>query len=59
MDRIRNISIRERSGYTTFLNRVDQSILKSFGHVKRMDNGSLNRRICIPKVGGARREVDL
>ena len=39
MDRVRNEEVRRRAGIETQLaSRVDQIILKWFGHVERMDN---------------------
>ena len=41
------------------LRRVEQGILKWFGHTKRMDNGGLNKRIYKAVVEGKEGDVNL
>ena len=55
MDRIRNEEVRRRAGIGKELaSRVDQRVLRWFGHVERMDEGRLARRVMMAEVGGGR-----
>ena len=55
MDRIRNEEVRRRAGIGRELaSRVDQRVLRRFGHVERMDEGRLARRVMMTEVGGGR-----
>ena len=35
-------------------NRTDQSILRGFGHVERMDEYRMARRVLVPDISGGR-----
>ena len=51
MDRIRNEVVRQGTGVEIELaNRVDRNVLRWFGHVERMDNGTLLKRVLSTKV---------
>ncbi|WP_435316529.1 reverse transcriptase domain-containing protein, partial [Klebsiella pneumoniae] len=53
MDRVRNDVIRQRTGVETQLaTRVDRNVLRWFGHVERMDNDTLLKRVLNAKVDG-------
>ena len=53
MDRIRNEEVRRRTGIgREFASRVDQRVLRWFGHVERMDEGRLARRVMTAEVNG-------
>ena len=55
MDRIRNEELRRRAGIGRELaSRVDQRVLRWFGHVERMDEGRLARRVMMAEVSGGR-----
>ena len=53
MDRVRNEEVRRRAGIERVLaNRVDQRVLRWFGHVERMDEYRMPRRVLIWEVSG-------
>ena len=55
MDRVRNEEVRRRAGIERELvSRADQRVLKWFGHVERMDEYSMARRVLIANVSGGR-----
>ena len=55
MDRIRNEEVRRRAGIGRELaSRVDQRVLRWFGHVERMDESRLARRVMMAEVNGRR-----
>ena len=55
MDRIGNEEVRRRAGIERELaSRVDQRVLRWFGHVERMDESRLARRVMIAEVSGGR-----
>ena len=54
-DRVRNEEVRRRTGVTRELSgRAEQSVLKWFGHVERMDENRLVKRIVESDVRGVR-----
>ena len=55
MDRVRNEEVRRRAGIERELaSRTDQSVLRSFEHVERMDEYRMARRVLMAEVGGGR-----
>ena len=55
MDRVRNEGVRRRAGIERELaSRVDQRVLRWFGHVERMDDYSMARRVLMADVSGGR-----
>ena len=55
MDRVRNEKVRMRAGKERELaSRADQRVLRWFGHVERMDEYRLARRVMIAEVSGGR-----
>ena len=55
MDRVRNEEVRRRAGIERELaSRADQRVLRWFGHVGRMDEYRMARRVLMAKVSGAR-----
>ena len=53
MDRVRNEEVRRRAGIERELaNRADQRVLRWFGHVERMDEYHMARRVLMPKAVG-------
>ena len=55
MDRVRNEEVRRRAGIERELaSRADQRVLRWFGHVERMDEYRLARRVLMAKVSGGR-----
>ena len=55
MDRIRNEEMRRRAGIEMELaSRADQRILRWFGHVERMDEYRMARRVLMAEVSGGR-----
>ena len=53
LDRVRNEEVRERTGVRRELAaRVDMNVLRWFGHVERMDNERLLRKVMDFKVDG-------
>ena len=59
MDRVRNEEVRRRAGIETELaSRADQRVLRWFGHVERMDEYRMARRVLMAEVSGGRYEGD-
>ena len=59
-DRVRNEEVRRRAGVERKLSsRVDQSVLRWFGHMERMDDGRLAKRVMNSEVDGNRGGVEL
>ena len=55
MDRVNNKEVRERAGIENELAiRADQRVLRWFGHVERMDEYRMARRVLMAKVSGGR-----
>ena len=55
MDRVRNEGVRRRAGIERELaSRADQRILRWFGHVERMDDYRMARRVLMAEVSGRR-----
>ena len=55
MDRVRNEEVRWRAGIERELaTRADQRVLRWFGHVERMDEYSMVRRVLMAEVSGGR-----
>ena len=55
MDRVRNEEVRRRAGIERELaSRAVQRVLKWFGHVKRMDEYRVARRVWMAEVSGGR-----
>ena len=55
MDRVRNEEVRRRGGIERVLaSRADQRILRWFGHVERMDEYRMARRVLMAEVSGGR-----
>ena len=55
MDRVKNEEVRRRAGIEKELaSRADQRVLKWFGHVKRMDEYRMARRVLMAEVSGGR-----
>ena len=55
MDRVRNEEVRGRAGIERELaSRADQGVLRWFGHVKRMDEYRMARRLLMAEVSGVR-----
>ena len=53
LDRLRNEEVRERTGVRKELaGRVDMNVLRWFGHVVRMDNERLSKRVMNARVDG-------
>ena len=53
MDRVRNEEVRRRAGIERELaSRADQRLLRWFGHVERMDEYRMARRVLMAKVSG-------
>ena len=51
MDRVRNEEVRRRAGIERELaNRADQRVLRWFGHVERMDEYRMARRVLMAEV---------
>ena len=60
MDRLRNKVVRQRTGVETELaNRVDGNVLRWFGHVERMNNETLLKRMLNAKIDKEVLEVGL
>ena len=54
-DRVRNEEVRKRAGIERELaSRADQRVLRWFGHVERMDEHRMARRVMMPEVSGGR-----
>ena len=55
MDRVRNEEVRRRAGIEIELaSKADQRVLRWFGHVERMDNHRMARRVLMAEVSGGR-----
>ena len=55
MDRVRNEEVRMRAGIETELeSRAGQRVLRWFGHVGRMDEYRIDRRVLVAEVSGGR-----
>ena len=53
MDRVRNEEVRRRAGIEIELvSRADQRVLRWFGHVERMDDYCMARRVLMAEVSG-------
>ena len=53
MDRVKNQEVRRRAGIERELaSRADQRVLRWFGHVERMDNYRMARRVLMAEVSG-------
>ena len=53
LDRVRNEDMRRRAGIERELeSRADQSVLSWFGHVERMDEYIMARRVLMAEVSG-------
>ena len=54
MDRVRNEEVRRRAGIVRELVSIDQRELRWFGHVKRLDEHRMARRVLMAEVNGGR-----
>ena len=55
MDRVNNEEVRRRAGIERELaSRADQRVLRWFGHVERMDEYRMARRVLMVEVSGRR-----
>ena len=55
MDRVRNEEVRRRAGIEMELaSRADHRILRCFGHVERMDDYRMARRVLMAEVSAGR-----
>ena len=55
MDRVRNEKVRRRAGIEMELaSGADQRVLRWFGHVERMDEYRMARRVLMAEVSGGR-----
>ena len=55
MDKARNEEVRRRAGMGRELgSRADQRVLRWFGHVERMDDYRIARRVLMAEVSGGR-----
>ena len=55
MDRVRNEEVRRRAGIERELaRRADHRVLRWFGHVQRMDEYRMTRRVLMAEVSGGR-----
>ena len=53
MDRVRNEEVRRRAGIKRELaSRADETVLRWFGHVERMDEYRMVRRVLMAEVSG-------
>ena len=53
MDKVRNEEVRRRAGIEReFASRADQRVLRWFGHVERMDEYRVARRVLMAEVSG-------
>ena len=58
MDKVRNEEVRRRAGIERELaSRADQRVLGWFGHVERMDEYRMARRVLMAEVSGGRVRV--
>ena len=55
LDRVRNEEVRRRAGIEReFASRADPRVLRWFGHVERMDEYLMDRRVLMAEVSGGR-----
>ena len=55
MNRVRNEEVHRRAGIERKLaSRADQRVLRWFGHVERLDEYRIARRVLMAEVGGGR-----
>ena len=55
MDRVGNKEVHMRAGIEReFLSRADQSVLRWFGHLERMNEYRMARRVLMAEVSGGR-----
>ena len=55
MDRVRNEEVRMKAGIKRELaSRADQRVLRWFGHVERMDEHRMPRRVLMAEISGGR-----
>ena len=55
MDRVMNEKVHRKAGIESELAiRADQRVLRWFGHVERMDDYRMARRVLMAEVGGGR-----
>ena len=55
LDRVRNEELRRRAGIDRELaSRADQRVLRWFGHLERMDEYRMTRRVLMAEVSGGR-----
>ena len=55
MDKVRNEKVRRRAGIERELaNRADERVLRWFGHVERMDEYRMARRVLMAELSGRR-----
>ena len=55
LDRVRNEEVRKRAGIEKELaSRADQRVFRWFGHVERMDEYDVARRVLMAEVSGGR-----
>ena len=55
MDRVSNEEVRRRAGIERELaSRADQRVLRWFGHVERIDEYRMARRVLMAEVSGGR-----
>ena len=55
MDRVRNEEVRRRAGIERELaSRADKRVLKFWGHVERMDEYHMARKVLMAEVSGGR-----
>ena len=55
MDRVRNEEVHRRAGIEREIpSRADQRVLRWFGHVERMDDYRMVRRVLMAEVSGRR-----
>ena len=55
MDRVRNEEVRRRAGIERELaSTADQRVMRWFGHVERMDEYRMARRVLMAEVSGGR-----
>ena len=53
MDRVENEEVRRRAGIKRELSsRVDQRVLRSFGHLGKIDQCRIPRRVSMAEVSG-------
>ena len=55
LDRVKNEEVRRRAGIERELaSRIDQSVVRWFGHVERMDEYRMARRVMMAEESGGR-----